>query len=184
MRLAHSKDLTYDASMMAVYIFPELGIGIIISCLPTVPKFFRTLSETKTFSRFGTSIFSLLGLTKGRTGGSHSREISKPSGRHVEKSTLGTFDRLVEEHELRSNFKKIVAKEARDTTREEGEFGSSAELVASKGSILRTVHVETTSEVIGGTGIGIPRATKASDPAATLWQGNHNYKAAVSHPST
>jgi hypothetical protein len=170
--LSRSDDITYYVSMMATYMFPELGIGIMISCLPSVPKFFRTLGETKTFSRMGTTLYSLLGLSKiGRitehsSGNTKPPRIQQPSD---DNARMDKFYRLIEEHELQSRNNS-----AGDTITEEVDVSSVNSRIPKESEIIRTVHIATESrpELDGN----LPRTVISH---GRLWQGNHDYKATI-----
>jgi hypothetical protein len=64
---------------MTMYMFPELALGIIISCLPTIPKFFTTVAGAPFFSRIGTLLYSLVSCSTDGTVDKRSREISNLS---------------------------------------------------------------------------------------------------------
>jgi hypothetical protein len=63
-RLAATGDYTWYASLFAAIVPIEIGIGIITGCLPVLPKFFNHVSGQPLFSRFGSSINSLLRYSK------------------------------------------------------------------------------------------------------------------------
>lgn len=51
---------------MGLYIFPEFGLGIVVSCLPPVAKFCKTIVYLSS-SRFGNTISSLFDYTRFRS---------------------------------------------------------------------------------------------------------------------
>lgn len=55
-KIPHSKDITYDMSIMSHWAHSELFSGILAMCLPAFPKFFHDLKA----SRLGTSLRALL----------------------------------------------------------------------------------------------------------------------------
>lgn len=105
--LYHSEDATWYVSLMAVYMFCELGLGIMVSCLPAVPKFIRHVAESPFLSRIGTSFYSILGKTNHKSTDPSSKESTpkRNEGPSIKKGRLDSFQRLVEEHELQSTFK-------------------------------------------------------------------------------
>jgi hypothetical protein len=146
-----------------------------ITCLPAAPKFFRTLGETKTFSRMGISLYSFLGFSRsGRTTGRSSGNTNPPERlQHSDcRDRSDKFDRLVEERELISRNNS-----AGDLNTAEVDASSLHLRKPNESEILRTVHIATEyrPELRGD----LPR-TGASD--GKLWQGNHHYKAAVATP--
>ncbi|KAK8903733.1 hypothetical protein QC760_008195 [Botrytis cinerea] len=104
--LYYSDDITYYTSMFAIHMCAELGLAIIVSCLPAFPKFIRTINQTSFFSRISSSLYTMLGIGK-------EQSVDKETFYHVQKQVdLGrkprqdTFQRLVEEHELQSAFRE------------------------------------------------------------------------------
>ncbi|TGO73839.1 hypothetical protein BELL_0327g00020 [Botrytis elliptica] len=99
-------DITYYTSIFAIHMCAELGLAIIVSCLPAFPKFIRTVNQTAIFSKISTSLFTLLGVGKEQ---STDKETSHHAQRQIgsgRKPRQDTFQRLVEQHELQSAFRE------------------------------------------------------------------------------
>lgn len=62
-RLYRATDLTYYSWVTGVWTYPEMASGIIVGCLPVSAKFFQGLKERRMFSKFGSSLKSLLHFT-------------------------------------------------------------------------------------------------------------------------
>ncbi|KAF7953323.1 hypothetical protein EAE96_006534 [Botrytis aclada] len=104
--LYYSDDITYYTSMFAIHMCAELGLAIVVSCLPAFPKFVRTMNQTTLFSKISTSLYTLLGVGKDK---STNKETSYHAQNQVgfgRKPRQDTFQRLVEQHELQSAFRE------------------------------------------------------------------------------
>lgn len=75
-------DKSYKISNNGLWALPEVGTGLLVACLPVLPKFSGFLGKTQTVSRIGTSIRGLLG--RSYSGGSGGR-----SGVNVDVATIG-----------------------------------------------------------------------------------------------
>jgi len=105
--LYHSDDVTWYGSLMVICMFPELGLGIVVCCLPTVPKFFRTLGEAPLFSRIGSILYSLLGITQNNSSNRSSDLNTKSMKRECSSDgRLDSYDQPVEEQGLQTQIKK------------------------------------------------------------------------------
>ncbi|KAF1961796.1 hypothetical protein CC80DRAFT_463238 [Byssothecium circinans] len=76
--LAEDKsDKSYKISNNGIWALPEVATGLLVACLPMLPRFLGIIGETNTVSRIGTSLRGLLGRSSGSgSGRSGSRGIA------------------------------------------------------------------------------------------------------------
>ncbi|RDL31465.1 uncharacterized protein BP5553_09674 [Venustampulla echinocandica] len=151
-KLADNDDVTWYVSLMGSFVFPELGLGIVVICLPTIPELFKTVTAGSIFSRVGTTASSHGG------GGRQSPH---------DKARLDGFDRLVDNYENPS-----LRKHNTTATRE-----IEVPIIPRGTQILRTVHVKTESqqqpEVSTARIFGLNHQDRP-------WDGTHEHKVTVS----
>jgi hypothetical protein len=109
-RLAYTKDLTYTIAEMGLWTWVEIALGIICSCMPTLPKFVK--SSAPIFTTMASSVRSLLGSRSKQTTAAGSRTAqTRPQtmprrrfGQDDSASTTNLKDsiELIQESELRS----------------------------------------------------------------------------------
>ncbi|CAG8977634.1 hypothetical protein HYALB_00006584 [Hymenoscyphus albidus] len=88
--LAESADTTWYISMMTTYTFPELGLAIVAGCLPSIPKFLKTIKNINVSSQIATSL-------RGQASSRNNREeaedrISMVRTGSNQKALLDSFD--------------------------------------------------------------------------------------------
>ncbi|KAA8570969.1 hypothetical protein EYC84_000344 [Monilinia fructicola] len=59
LKLLKNDDVAWLTSIMCIPSYVELGAGIITSCLPTLPKFFKTMAQIPRVAKFGASLSSI-----------------------------------------------------------------------------------------------------------------------------
>ncbi|TGO68457.1 hypothetical protein BOTNAR_0024g00080 [Botryotinia narcissicola] len=77
LKLLKNPDSTWYTSIMCIPSYVELGAGIITSCLPTLPKFFKTMSQIPRVSRMCSFVSS---LSKSSNSSVESKESKERSG--------------------------------------------------------------------------------------------------------
>ena len=71
-------DKSYKISNNGIWALPEVATGLLVACLPVLPRFLGVIGTTSTMSRIGTSIRGLLGRSSGSgSSGSRSRGIGR-----------------------------------------------------------------------------------------------------------
>ncbi|CAG8962026.1 hypothetical protein HYFRA_00014135 [Hymenoscyphus fraxineus] len=97
-------DFTWLYSQMAIWMFLELGIGIVACCLPTLPRFFKALAEKPLFSSISSTLHSFLSPSN-RNNSNESTSPStvqghKSSARHITHAPSESYEELEEDFEL------------------------------------------------------------------------------------
>lgn len=66
-------DKSYKISNNGIWALPEVATGLLVACLPVLPKFLGFVGKTPTVSKLSTKIRSLLGRSSNGSGGSSGR---------------------------------------------------------------------------------------------------------------
>lgn len=149
---AHSDDDTWYISLMGSFVFPELGLGIVIVCLPSVPEFW------KSFLSFGST-----------TSTSHLRNLKGGEQQYKRgKNRRDSFNRLVDDYELNSSLRKDNTAITREME---------VPIIPRGKQIVRTVHVQTVSQQQPETGTPI---LFGLNHQGRPWEGTHEHKVTVS----
>lgn len=153
---------------MGLCVLPELSLGIVIACLPTFPKFFKSLHKPVILTKISEFLFNLFRF---RTSGPnrHSIAISTPAKKEPSlriTSRLDTYNRLSEGREMQKQG-------SNSTMNEEALFEGMGPMMG--GKILRTTHV---------TSVSMPQRNETFSLEDTPWDGNPYYHASVGRGSS
>lgn len=101
LKLLKNDDVAWLTSIMCIPSYVELGAGIITSCLPTLPKFFKTMAQIPCFAKMGTRLSSLFmspkpskSISERSSSSSWVQYRRKPSMSRVERRGLDNYDVL------------------------------------------------------------------------------------------
>lgn len=141
-KLYGATDITYHSWYTKLWTAPEVASGIVVACLPLLPKFFQGLKEMGTLSKIGSALKSPLNLTiiaGRRSTDDHSAENHTSLNAPTFRSTIlrpGQYKTLSDREPLAKRSHGFLA----DTT-----FGDE-EYIQAEAHIMRTIDTHTQSE--------------------------------------
>ncbi|KAF7947622.1 hypothetical protein EAE96_008704 [Botrytis aclada] len=151
LKLLKNSDASWYTSIMCIPSYVELGTGIITSCLPTLPKFFKTISQIPRVS----GICKFFSLSKSSNSSAESKESDErssnsswnqqrriPSGSGGEMRTEESFDGLEEWEGNHAAFSRIsLGNTTTATEMRNREDGLEMKCVDEERGILRSVQI-------------------------------------------
>ncbi|KAF7925760.1 uncharacterized protein EAE98_006985 [Botrytis deweyae] len=152
LKLLKNPDATWYTSIMCIPSYVELGAGIITSCLPTLPKFFKTMSQIPRVSRMCSFVSSLSKSSNSSVESKESKERSDnsswnqhrrmPSGTRGERRGSESYDVLEEWEGHNAAFSTVSLGNTATATGMRNEGGNSQmKCVDEERGILRSVQI-------------------------------------------
>lgn len=168
LKLLKNPDSTWYTSIMCIPSYVELGAGIITSCLPTLPKFFKTMSQIPRVSRMCSFVSSLSKSSNSSVESKESKERSSnsswnqhrrmPSGSRREGRGLESYDVLEEWEGNGAAFSTVSLGNSATAIGMRNEGGNSQmKCVDEERGILRSVQISIVRQgPLGGGGRNTP----------------------------
>ncbi|KAF7945785.1 uncharacterized protein EAE97_004823 [Botrytis byssoidea] len=152
LKLLKNPDATWYTSIMCIPSYVELGAGIITSCLPTLPKFFKTMSQIPRVSRMCSFVSSLSKSSNSSVESKQSKERSgnsswnqhrrMPSRSRRERRSSESYDVLEEWEGHNADFSTVSLGNTATATGMRNEGGNSQmKCVDEVRGILRSVQI-------------------------------------------
>ena len=144
-KLYRATDRTYYGWYTGLWTIPEIAAGIIVACLPVLPRFFQGLKEMGTLSKIKSSLKSYLNFTavaSRRRTDDHSAETYISSNAPTSRSTKtrpGQYETLSDSLPLAKRSDNILE----NTTFGDDEYNQP------EARIMRTIVIDTRSESKG-----------------------------------